>query len=292
MIVSMTGYGKSDKKNKNYFVNVEIKSVNNRFFDPVIKLHSSIKEFEQGIINLLKNECERGRVFLNITIVNNTDKSHFKLNKGLLKSYLAILKDIDKEINNNESISSIDLIKLPDLLENVDFDDKISGIKKIVFDTVKLAIKDLNNFRKEEGNNLLNEINKHVKKIEAIFKRIEKLSIKNTQKELANYKKKIKNYMPNFSKLDDERLYQEISIIIEKKDINEEIVRFKSHLNLFYLYLRSKKNEGKKKNFLLQEMNREINTIGSKSDNTKIKHFVVDIKNNLEKLREQVQNIL
>ena len=292
MIVSMTGYGKSDKKNKNYFVNVEIKSVNNRFFDPVVKLHSSIKEFEQSIINLLKNECERGRVFLNITIVNNTDKSHFKLNKSLLKSYLAILKDIDKETNNNESISSIDLIKLPDLLENVDFDDKISGIKKIVFDTVKLAIKDLNNFRKEEGNNLLNEINKHVKKIESIFKRIEKLSIKNTQKELANYKKKIKNYMPNFSKLDDERLYQEISIIIEKKDINEEIVRFKSHLNLFYLYLRSKKNEGKKKNFLLQEMNREINTIGSKSDNTKIKHFVVDIKNNLEKLREQVQNIL
>mgnify|MGYP006078963779 CR=1 FL=1 len=292
MIVSMTGYGKSDKKNKNYFVNVEIKSVNNRFFDPVVKLHSSIKEFEQSIINLLKNECERGRVFLNITIVDNTDKSHFKLNKGLLKSYLAILKDIDKETNNNESISSIDLIKLPDLLENVDFDDKISGIKKIVFDTVKLAIKDLNNFRKEEGNNLLNEINKHVKKIESIFKRIEKLSIKNTQKELANYKKKIKNYMPNFSKLDDERLYQEISIIIEKKDINEEIVRFKSHLNLFYLYLRSKKNEGKKKNFLLQEMNREINTIGSKSDNTKIKHFVVDIKNNLEKLREQVQNIL
>jgi uncharacterized protein (TIGR00255 family) len=292
MIVSMTGYGKSDKKNKNYFVNVEIKSVNNRFFDPVVKLHSSIKEFEQSIINLLKNECERGRVFLNITIVNNTDKSHFKLNKGLLKSYLAILKDIDKETNNNESISSIDLIKLPDLLENVDFDDKISGIKKIVFDTVKLAIKDLNNFRKEEGNNLLNEINKHVKKIESIFKRIEKLSIKNTQKELANYKKKIKNYMPNFSKLDDERLYQEISIIIEKKDINEEIVRFKSHLNLFYLYLRSKKNEGKKKNFLLQEMNREINTIGAKSDNTKIKHFVVDIKNNLEKLREQVQNIL
>ena len=292
MIVSMTGYGKSDKKNKNYFVNVEIKSVNNRFFDPVIKLHSSIKEFEQGIINLLKKECERGRFFLNITIVNNTNKNYFKLNKDLLKSYLEILKDINKETNNNESISSIDLMRLPDLLESVDFNEKKTDIKKIVFDSVKIAIKDLNNFRKKEGNNLLNEINKYIKKIESIFIRIEKLSIKNTKKELANYKKKIKNYMPNFSKLDDERLYQEIGIIIERKDINEELVRFKSHLNLFYLYLKSRKNEGKKKNFLLQEMNREINTIGSKSDNTKIKHFVVDIKNNLEKLREQVQNIL
>ncbi len=292
MIASMTGYGKADKKNKNYFVNVEIKSVNNRFFDPILKLHSSLKEFEQSIINLLKKECERGRVFLNITIESNSNKSHFKLNKNLLKSYLKILKDIDKETSNNEIMSSIELMKLPDLLENVNIYDKSPSIKKIILDTVKLAVKDLNNFRKHEGNNLLNEINKHVKKIESVFKRIEKRSIKNTQKELVNYKKKIKNYMPNFSKLDDERLYQEIGIIIEKKDINEEIVRFKSHMDLFYLYLRSKRNEGKKKNFLLQEMNREINTIGSKSDDTKVKHYVVDIKNNLEKLREQVQNIL
>ena len=292
MIASMTGYGKADKKNRNYFVNVEIKSVNNRFFDPVLKLHSSLKEFEQSIINLLKKECERGRIFLNITIKSNSNKSHFKLNKDLLKSYLEILKDIDKETNNNEIISSIELMKFPDLLDSVDIYDKSPSIKKIILDTVKSAVKDLNNFRKEEGDNLLNEINKHFKKIESVFKRIEKRSIKNTQKELVNYKKKIKNYMPNFSKLDDERLYQEIGIIIEKKDINEEIVRFKSHLDLFYLYLRSKKNEGKKKNFLLQEMNREINTIGSKSDDTKVKHYVVDIKNNLEKLREQVQNIL
>ena len=292
MIASMTGYGKADKKNKNYFVNVEIKSVNNRFFDHVIKIHPSIKEFEPSIISLLKKECERGKFFLNITVGSNTNKSHFKLNKDLLKSYLQILKDIDKETNSNEIISSIDLMRLPDLLENVDIYDKSSSIKKIIFDALKLAIKDLNNFRKEEGSNLLKEINKQVKKIESIFKSIEKKSIKNTQKELANYKKKIKNYMPNFSKLDDERLYQEIGIIIEKKDINEEIVRFKSHLNLFHLYLRNTKNEGKKKNFLLQEMNREINTIGSKSDDIKVKHYVVDIKNNLEKLREQVQNIL
>tara|TARA_B100001996_G_C18624987_1_gene579358 strand:- start:356 stop:1234 length:879 start_codon:yes stop_codon:yes gene_type:complete len=292
MIASMTGYGKADKKNKNYFVNVEIKSVNNRFFDHVIKIHPSIKEFEPSIISLLKKECERGKFFLNITVGSNTNKSHFKLNKDLLKSYLQILKDIDKETNSNEIISSIELMRLPDLLENVDIYDKSSSIKKIIFDALKLAIKDLNNFRKEEGSNLLKEINKQVKKIESIFKSIEKKSIKNTQKELANYKKKIKNYMPNFSKLDDERLYQEIGIIIEKKDINEEIVRFKSHLDLFHLYLKNKKNEGKKKNFLLQEMNREINTIGSKSDDTKVKHCVVDIKNNLEKLREQVQNIL
>ena len=98
--------------------------------------------------------------------------------------------------------------------------------------------------------------------------------------------------MPNLSKLDDDRLYQEIAIIIEKKDINEEIIRLDSHFKLFLSFLNSKKNEGKKKNFLLQEMIREVNTIGSKSDNVKIRHLVVDMKDNLEKIREQVQNIL
>jgi len=292
MIVSMTGYGKSDKKNKNYFVNVEIKSINNRFFDPVVKLPHSIKEYEQIIINMLKKECERGRVFINIFITKNNIKNHFKLNKDLLKSYLSILNDINKVTNSNKSISSVELVKLPDMLENINFESKNSGIKKITLDTVKLAIIDFKVFRKKEGKNLLTEINKYLKKIKNYLIKIEKISEKNTKKELANYKKKIKNYMPNFSKLDDDRLYQEIGIIIEKKDISEELVRFNSHIDLFYIYLKSKNNEGKKKNFLLQEMNREVNTIGSKSDSTKIKHLVVDIKNNLEKLREQVQNIL
>ena len=98
--------------------------------------------------------------------------------------------------------------------------------------------------------------------------------------------------MPNLSKLDDDRLYQEIAIILEKKDINEEIIRLDSHLKLFISFLNNKKNEGKKKNFLLQEMIREVNTIGAKSDNVKIRHLVVDVKDNLEKIREQVQNIL
>ena len=124
------------------------------------------------------------------------------------------------------------------------------------------------------------------------MKKINKISESDTQKELEKYKKKIKSYMPNLSKLDDDRLYQEIAIILEKKDINEEIVRLDSHFKLFSLFLKSKNNEGKKKNFLLQEMNREVNTIGSKSDNVKVRHMIVEMKDNLEKIREQVQNIL
>ena len=292
MIASMTGYGKSENKNKNFSINVEIKSVNNRFFEPILKLPHSIKDYEQIITNLLKKECERGRIYINISIIRNNNYNQFRLNKDILKSYLSIIKEINQHTNLNESFSAINLMKLPEILESVDLNEKNQGIKNITINTVKSAIKDFNKFRIKEGKNLNIEINKYLKKIKSTLNKIEKFSKKNTQKELANYKKKIKNYMPNFSKLEDDRLYQEIAIIIEKKDISEEIVRLNSHLDLFNSYLLSKKSEGKKKNFLLQEMNREINTIGSKSDNIKIKHLVVDIKNNLEKIREQVQNIL
>ena len=115
---------------------------------------------------------------------------------------------------------------------------------------------------------MLSDITILLKNINKMVIKIENISKKSTKKELLKYKKKIKTYMPNLSKLDDDRLYQEIAIILEKKDINEELVRFKSHLKLFVMYLKSKNIEGKKKNFFLQEMIREVNTIGSKSDTT------------------------
>ena len=291
MVLSMTGYGKSDRKNKDFSINVEIKSINSRFFDPVPKIHPSLKGFEQEIISLIKDECVRGRIFLIINVDKNNNLKQFKLNKTKLKSYLSIIDEIMKESKINESISLSDLLKYQDVIENINLDDDDSN-KSFIFSAVRSAIRDFKNYRKEEGANLLSDINLLIKKNKSIFIKIEKLSSRDTIIELQKYKKKIKHYMPNLSKLDDDRLYQEIAIILEKKDINEELVRLKSHFKLFSLFLRSKNNEGKKKNFLLQEMIREVNTIGSKSDNIKIRHLVVDMKDNLEKIREQVQNIL
>jgi len=291
MLLSMTGYGKSEKKSKDFSVNVEIKSINNRFFDPVIKIHPQFRVYEQEIISSIKNECIRGRVFLNIDISLNKDANQFKLNKNKLKSYLSIINDICVESKIDEPASLSHLLRYQDIIDSVDINNDIKN-KKFLFNSINSAIKDFKNFRKIEGKNLLIDINRLIKKNNSIYSKIKKISINDTKKELNKYKKKIKLYMPNLSKLDDDRLYQEIAIILEKKDINEELVRLNSHFKLFSIFLRSKKNEGKKKNFLLQEMIREINTIGSKSDNVKIRHLVVDMKDNLEKIREQVQNIL
>ncbi len=291
MILSMTGYGKSEKKSKNFSVSVEIKSINNRFFDPIAKIHHSLKNFEKEIMSLVKSECVRGRVFINLDVDTNNNIKHFVLNRKKLNSYINILNEVLSEANIKEPITLTNLLKYPDIIENIGFIEQDSN-KKVIFNAVNAALRDLKIFRKKEGLNLQKDINNILDSINKIFIKIEKLSEKNIKKELNDYKKKIKNYMPNLSKLDDDRLYQEIAIILEKKDINEELIRFKSHLKLFTSYLKNKKNEGKKKNFLLQEMNREVNTIGSKSDNTKIRHLVVDVKDCLEKLREQVQNIL
>ena len=291
MILSMTGYGRSEKKGKNFSINVEIKSINNRFYDPIPKIHPFLKEYEIEILSLIKNECNRGRVFININIDRDNSINSFQLNKNKLKSYLAIINDISKEAKIKESISLSHLLRYQDIIENTTFDTG-SSVKKNLIIAVKDAIKDLNKFRSEEGKNLLSDINLSLDKNYSLMKKINKISESDTQKELEKYKKKIKSYMPNLSKLDDDRLYQEIAIILEKKDINEEIVRLDSHFKLFSLFLKSKNNEGKKKNFLLQEMNREVNTIGSKSDNVKVRHMIVEMKDNLEKIREQVQNIL
>jgi uncharacterized protein (TIGR00255 family) len=291
MILSMTGYGRSEKKGKNFSINVEIKSINNRFYDPIPKIHPFLKEYEIEILSLIKNECNRGRVFININIDRDNSINSFQLNKNKLKSYLAIINDISKEAKIKESISLSHLLRYQDIIENTTFDTG-SSVKKNLIIAVKDAIKDLNKFRSEEGKNLLSDINLSLDKNYSLMKKINKISESDAKKELEKYKKKIKSYMPNLSKLDDDRLYQEIAIILEKKDINEEIVRLDSHFKLFSLFLKSKNNEGKKKNFLLQEMNREVNTIGSKSDNVKVRHMIVEMKDNLEKIREQVQNIL
>ncbi len=145
--------------------------------------------------------------------------------------------------------------------------------------------------RKKDGKVLEKDILSKVKKINRDSKKIVRLSSSNSKKELKIIKGKINNMIPDIA-LDSNRLYQEVGLIMEKKDINEELSRLAGHMELLDNYILNEKYTGKKINFLLQEINREVNTIGSKVDKLSIKHIVVDIKNNVEKIREQAQNIL
>ena len=184
-----------------------------------------------------------------------------------------------------------DIINFPNVYEEKKI-IKTSSNKRLLLSTVKDALKDLNSFRSTEGKNIKNDIDKKIKKVENSLSRIKRKAKTNNIIEVKKLIKKINNIIKNINNLDKDRLYQEVALSIEKKDINEEIVRLDSHIQIFKNCLRNKENSGKKMNFILQEMVREINTIGSKTDKIDINHSVVNLKNYIEQIKEQVQNIL
>ena len=288
----MTGYGKSESSNKEYTFSVELKSLNSRYFDLIIKIDDFISIYEQDIIELIRNKCERGKVFIKITVSKNlkSNQNALKLNYDKFSLYMNQVKQLQNAMKTEENISLAHLMRVPDMFE---FKSNIIDVKNknIILKTVKKALDELLDCRKKEGEYIQKDFIFKLEDIEKKVILISKLSKSNISDEIKKYKKKIRKHFSDIN-LDNERLYQEIAILIEKKDIDEEIVRIKSHINLFFKAINDSKNSGKKINFILQEFNREVNTISSKSNNLKINYLIIEIKNILEKIREQVQNIL
>ena len=293
MLVSMTGYGKAERQNSKCTINVEIKALNNRFVDIILKSNIPNFSFEEEIMSNIKKKCVRGRINININIVSNKKNNDIMLNTHRLKKYMKIINNIKQEIKLDNELMLSDVLRMPNIISEQDLNEIDIKNKIMISRAVKAAIKDLENYRVLEGKSLYIDIKKIFNKINQIIKKIGLLANTHSKKEVKYYKNKIKSILPDLTtKLDNDRIYQEIAIIMEKKDINEEIIRLKSHMKLFNIYLSNKEYVGKKMNFLLQEMIREINTIGSKSDKVKINHLVVDVKDSLEKIKEQIQNIL
>jgi len=290
MIVSMTGYGRVEKKYKDFDLTIEIKSLNSRYLDVHTKLHDSLYRYENDIITSIRKKCIRGKIYILININENIQNNKIvHLNKKKINAYMNQINEIKKIAKIDHSISLEYLMKLPDLFEPET--SSILKTKKNILECVDEAINKLIIHREKDGKVLQKDILSKIKKINRDLKKIVRLSSSNSKQELKIIKDKIKNVLPDVS-LDSNRLYQEVGLIMEKKDINEELSRLDGHMKLFDEYILNDITSGKKINFLLQEINREVNTIGSKVDSLSIKHMVVDVKNNVEKIREQVQNIL
>jgi len=290
MILSMTGFGKSEKKNKDFTFSVEVKSLNNRFIDVTTKTPYNVSKYDKDIVSLVKKECLRGKIIVNVNISNNNEDS-LSLNKNKLNAIMDLSKQIIKQTKIDNNLLLSDIINFPNVYEEKKIIET-SGSKKLLISAVKEALKDLNTFRTVEGKNIKNDIDKKIKKIETILLKIKRKTKTNNTTEVKKLIKKVNKIVKNINNLDKDRIYQEVALSIEKKDINEEIVRLNSHIQIFKNCLRNKENTGKKMNFILQEMVREINTIGSKTDKIDINHSVVSLKNYIEQIKEQVQNIL
>ena len=291
MIISMTGYGNYECENEKISFSMELKSVNSKFYESNLKIPYIFSEHEEKINNMIQKSLKRGRVNFSLSYTIKDSKYHsLTLDKIKLKNYLNILNDLKISANINEEIKLNDILNFQDILDS---DKKIKdhSIDKLLYRGVEVLIKQHTAFRAKEGAELGKDILKSIKKIDKDINKIQSIWSKEKDIYIDKYKEKINNYMQNYN-YDEQRLYQEVAIILDKRDINEEIIRFKSHINFFISYIKEHNLLGKRLIFLLQELFREINTISSKSEALKINSISLDIKTELEKIKEQTYNIL
>ena len=285
MIKSMTGYGRASTKFQTGNCNIEIKSLNSRTLDIKFAGLSLDAELEQKIRSLVSKQIQRGSVKIFTDFDNNSEKTR-TFDEDSFNSILHVIKRIEKKHNQKIDLSSI--ININDILKHKEV--KINDDKKTI-SVFSEALNQLDKTRFYEGKQIENDFIKRLKIIKEEIKDMEQLTFELTKKRKNQISEKIKFYTEQDS-LDENRLMQEVAYIIERSDITEEIVRVNIHIDAFTNYLKLDEPVGKRLGFLAQEINREVNTIGSKSPIALITSKIVEVKNELEKIKEQLQNIL
>ena len=280
MLRSMTGYGRSKCEFDSREYTVEIKSVNNRYSDISIKLPRSISFMEDNIKKLISKSVTRGKVEVFISFINNSDKGRS----------IEINRELAKETNINSNIEVIDVMKMPDVLNTRLSEEDESIIAKEVTQCTEKAIENFISMRENEGEKIKEDL---INRISSISEKIDKINAISTglvSEYIVKLEKRINELLkPNV--VDEARLAQEVVIYSDKCSVEEELTRLRSHISQFLGLLEKNDSNGKRIDFLIQEMNRETNTIGSKANNLEITNYVVDIKTELENVREQIQNI-
>lgn len=292
MIKSMTGYGKAILSIENREYQVEIKSVNHRYLDINIRMPRILSYLEEDMKKQISEKIKRGKIDVFINFENNSQQGrNIKINKELAKIYINQLKELAREENISNNIEVIDISKFPDVL-TVKIDEEDERIKNEIIDVTRQATDKIVQMRIIEGKKISQDLLRRIKEIE---NNVQEISLKSTgliEEYIVKLEKRIKEIL-NLKEIDEVRLAQEVVIYADKCSIEEELTRLKSHIDQFKNIIDSDGNGtiGKKLDFIIQEMNRETNTIGSKANNLEITNRVVDIKTQLEDIREQVQNI-
>ena len=289
MIRSMTGFGRGKYENEGREYLVEIKSINHKYCDIGIKLPRSLNGIEYKIRQEISKKISRGKIDVYIDFKNNSSQnSYANLNKNLAKSYINDLMDLGKETGVDYNFNIIDIAKMPEVLIKEDNNDE-----DLIFNEVNVALNEsLNKFiemREFEGNKLKEDIEKRLDILDSKIAEITKESTGLVEEYIVKLNERIKEILR--TDIDENRLAQEVVIYSDKISIEEELTRLKSHVSQFRKLLKEASPIGKKLDFLTQEINRETNTIGSKTSSLDVTNLVVDLKTEIENIREQIQNI-
>lgn len=290
MIKSMTGYGKSSLSINSREYQVEIKAVNHKYIDTNIKIPRVISYLEEDMRKLVVSKIKRGKIDISISFENySEDGNDIRINTDLAKMYIQSLRKLAEEENISSNIEVTEITRLPDVLtikSNLDENQ----IKTELLQTVEDAINQLINMRQSEGERISRDILSKITQIEEKKQEIFMLSTGLIDEYVVKLEARIKEILKT-EELDKSRLMQEVVIYADKCSVEEEITRLTSHIEQLRNLINTDEPSGKKMDFIIQEMNRETNTIGSKANNLEITNRVVDIKTILEDVREQIQNI-
>lgn len=289
MVVSMTGYGRSKKESNQFTVSIEIKTVNHRFSEFNLRMPRQLLKMEDKIKKTLAEHIQRGRIEVFVTISGEgIVNRNVNVDWELLDEYYQNISAIKKKYSIQNGITLLDVLRQ----ELISIEEREAGneeLDQIVLSTVEEACQNLKQMRLMEGKELEKDLNNHLNLLSMRISQVRELS----PKVVHQYQERLTKRMQEFvsGQLDETRILTEVAIFADKADINEELTRLQSHIIQFEKTLCLNEPIGRKLDFLIQEMNREVNTIGSKSNDSSIAGEVVEMKCLLEKMKEQVQNI-
>ncbi|MCX6831087.1 MAG: YicC family protein [candidate division Zixibacteria bacterium] len=297
MISSMTGYGKAEATIRQKKVTIEVTSVNNRYLEVSLRLPKLLSEYENEVREAIGKLVSRGKLSMTIVIDDNSiTPQMLKLNEDVAHLYHKMFRDLKTKFKLSGDITVSNFVGLPELftvttaaaITRADVNKLIAGVRK--------AIGNLNQMRQNEGNALAKDMAHRVRLIETALAEVERFQPRTLERYRQRLTQLIEDILPEGQKLGDAeerklRLDMEIALMADKSDVTEECVRLRSHCEAFIATIKAPGDTGKRLNFILQEMNREANTIGSKSIVYEASEKVIRIREEIEKLREQVQNI-
>ncbi len=292
MIKSMTGFGKCHLIKNEREYQIEMKSVNHRYLDISIKMPKQFTYLEEDIKKAISSKINRGKLEIFITFHNyNPEGEEIIINKEIAKLYISQLQELAKETNLSTDINVLDITKLPDVL-NISQKQEDEIIKEEILQATNEAVEKLIEMRVFEGSKMEEDLLNRIQDIQEKVIKISSISTGLIDEYVVKLEKRIKEILKT-EEVDQNRLAQEVVIYADKCSIEEELTRLKSHIAQFKELIQNNNQTtiGKKLDFIIQEMNRETNTIGSKANSLEIVNNVVDIKTELENIREQIQNI-
>lgn len=291
MLKSMTGFGAGAAEDDSYRVLIEVKSVNQRYLEIGFHMPHKIDAFAEGMKKKIKEYVSRGKLDVNVSLTEKKDKTQsVRVDKNLAIAYHKALNELSDLLHLPRPDDITQVAAFPDIIKVEDNEESFEGLEAVLAEAMDEALRNLTHMREEEGANLKQDFVDRLERMENMVEKIAGLA----PQIVAAYRERLQKTLGELlsaEEIDQNRIIQETAIYSDRVNFTEEMVRLKSHFAQFRKILESDEPVGRKLDFLIQEMNREINTTASKANNAEVAQIVVDVKSEIEKLREQIQNL-